>query len=167
MASHVLQARKRAQLLEDRGIRAAFVQGEHARACRLTACLHMLPALGYHAAVSAGSAEALPFAARSFDCVVDTFSLCTFSRPQQALSEVARVLRKGGTALLAEHSRSDFPPLAWYQDVTDEAVAAASKGCHWNQNLLQLLANAGLRPVQLRPALGGFLRFIVAEPCSA
>ena len=98
---------------------------------------------------------------------MDTFSLCTFDRPLQALSEVARVLRKGGRALLAEHSRSDFPPVAWYQDITDGAVAAASKGCHWNQDVRQLLAGAGLRPLQLRPALGGFVRYIVAEPVHA
>ena len=117
-------------------------------------------------AAAAGDAEALPFASSTFDCVVDTFSLCTFQQPQQALKEVARVLRTGGTALLAEHSRSGFPPIAWYQDVTDAAVAASSKGCHWNQDLGHLLKEAGLRPLQLRPALGGFVRLIAATPMS-
>ena len=57
----------------------------------------------------------MPFGNNSFDCVVDTFSLCVFPDPAAALRDMARVLRPGGTALLLEHSRSTFGPLAWYQ----------------------------------------------------
>ena len=57
----------------------------------------------------------MPFSDASFDCVVDTFSLCVFPDPAAALREVARVLRPGGTALLLEHCRSPLAPLAWYQ----------------------------------------------------
>ena len=62
-----------------------------------------------------GNVESLPFADDSFDCVVDTFSMCVFPNPLQALKEMARVLSPNGKLLLLEHSRSSSPLLAWYQ----------------------------------------------------
>lgn len=48
----------------------------------------------------AGDVTALPFANGSFDCVVDTFSLCVYSRPAAALAEMARVVRHPGCAFV-------------------------------------------------------------------
>lgn len=64
---------------------------------------------------NSGDVEALPFEENSFDCVVDTFSLCVFPKPLLALQQIARVLRPDGKLLLLEHSRSDFPLLGLYQ----------------------------------------------------
>ena len=64
--------------------------------------------------------------------------------------------------LLLEHTRSDFAPLAAYQDMTASAVAASSKGCAWNQDVLAMLQPAGLRLVRATPALGGLVRCIEA-----
>lgn len=63
----------------------------------------------------AGNVERLPFSDNSFDCVVDTFSMCVFPNPLQALKELARVLSPDGKLLLLEHSRSSLPLLGWYQ----------------------------------------------------
>ena len=62
-----------------------------------------------------GNVESLPFADDSFDCVVDTFSMCVFPNPLQALKAMARVLSPTGKLLLLEHSRSSSPLLGWYQ----------------------------------------------------
>lgn len=107
--------------------------------------------------------EALPFPDASFDCVVDTFSLCVFPRPELALRELARVLRPGGRALLLEHSRSSNPLLGAYQDATNGAVAAMSKGCAWNQDVAALLVGAGLRPVQVDRYVAGTVVLVQAE----
>ena len=107
-------------------------------------------------------ATSLPFASASFDCVVDTFSLCVLDAAAgAALAEAARMLRPGGSVLLLEHSRSELPPLAAYQDATADAVAAGGKGCRWNQRVLELVAASGLRVISSQPALGGVLRSIV------
>jgi len=50
----------------------------------------------------AGDSLELPFAEQSFDCVVTRFSFHHFLEPAQALREMRRVCRKGGTALVAD-----------------------------------------------------------------
>lgn len=47
-----------------------------------------------------GDAMALPFAARSFDCVVLHLILAVVPQPELCLAEVARVLKPGGRVLL-------------------------------------------------------------------
>jgi demethylmenaquinone methyltransferase / 2-methoxy-6-polyprenyl-1,4-benzoquinol methylase len=51
------------------------------------------------------NAEALPFPARYFDCVCIAFGLRNVTRKEVALSEMRRVLRPGGVALILEFSR--------------------------------------------------------------
>ena len=63
------------------------------------------------------NAEALPFADRAFDVVSIAFGLRNVTRKERALSEMRRVLRPGGAAVILEFSKV-APPLApaydWY-----------------------------------------------------
>ena len=54
-------------------------------------------------------AEALPFPARSFDCVSIAFGLRNVTRKENALAEMRRVLRPGGVAIILEFSQPWVP----------------------------------------------------------
>jgi len=56
-------------------------------------------------------AEALPFAAGSFDCVTIGFGLRNVTHKERALAEMHRVLRPGGRALVLEFSHPTAAPL--------------------------------------------------------
>ena len=62
-----------------------------------------------------GDAHALDFPDASFDTVVCTFSLCAIPATDIALAEMSRVLRPGGTLLLADHVASSIRPVRWIQ----------------------------------------------------
>jgi len=92
-----------------------------------------------------GSAEELPLDDQSFDTVVTTWSLCTIPDVRQALIEVRRVLRPGGSLLLAEHGRAPEPRVALWQDRLDPIWTRIAGGCHLNRPMDVLLSNAGFR----------------------
>jgi demethylmenaquinone methyltransferase / 2-methoxy-6-polyprenyl-1,4-benzoquinol methylase len=60
------------------------------------------------------NAEALPFAARSFDCVSIAFGLRNVTRKESALQEMRRVLKPGGSVLILEFSKVAPPFQAAY-----------------------------------------------------
>ncbi|GMH40112.1 hypothetical protein BSKO_08016 [Bryopsis sp. KO-2023] len=108
----------------------------------------------------------LPFENRSFDCVVDTYSLCVYPDPTGALQEMARVVKPDGRVLLLEHTRSSNAAIGLYQDIVAEPVAATSKGCVWNQDVLSLMRGAGLKPLNVVKGVGGLVSLIVAVPAT-
>ena len=97
--------------------------------------------------------------------MVDTFSLCVFPDPLEALKEMARVTKEEtGRVLLLENSRSTIAPLGWYQDVTSSAIAkTGGKACVWNQDVINLARKAGLEVVTATPVLGGVFMLLEAK----
>ena len=86
--------------------------------------------------VVAASAERLPFADASFDCVTGTLVLCEASSPPAALAEIARVLRPGGHYLFLEHVRSVDHDHARKQDRWAPIWRSVSGGCNCNRDTL-------------------------------
>ena len=86
--------------------------------------------------VDAASAERLPFADASFDCVTGTLVLCEASSPPAALAEIARVLRPGGHYLFLEHVRSVDHDHARKQDRWAPIWRSVSGGCNCNRDTL-------------------------------
>jgi ubiquinone/menaquinone biosynthesis C-methylase UbiE len=78
-------------------------------------------------------AEDLPLPDDSVDFAVATFVLCTVDDPQQALAEVARVLKPGGRLVFMEHVRSRDPRLAAWQDRMAPLWLRFGHGCRCNR----------------------------------
>lgn len=75
-----------------------------------------LEKLGRAAEIVDAAAGGLPFPDASFDTVVATYVLCSVPDQQEALTEIARVLKPDGRFLFLEHVRSADPKLARRQD---------------------------------------------------
>lgn len=89
-------------------------------------------------------AQALPAADESVDSVVSTWTLCTVPDPGQALAEIYRVLRPGGTLRFAEHGRSPDPKVARFQHRLTPLHRRVVGGCHLDRPISQLIADSGL-----------------------
>lgn len=91
-----------------------------------------------------GDAEALEFPDASFDSVVCTFSLCAIPEHRRAVAEMVRVLRPGGTLLLADHVAAPHPALRAVQRIV-ELVSVPLGGEHLRRRPIELVRAAGLR----------------------
>jgi ubiquinone/menaquinone biosynthesis C-methylase UbiE len=109
------------------------------------------------------SAQALDFPDGAFDTVTTAMSTCTFPDPVGALREMARVTRPGGRVLLLEHGRSRIEWIGRFQDRRAERHYRAA-GCRWNQDVLALVADAGLAVEAARTRTWGVVTAIVALP---
>lgn len=113
------------------------------------------------------SAGALAFPDETFDTVVDTFGLCSMDDSVAALEEMQRVCkRRGGRVLLLEHGRSHY---AWLSRLLDKFAAQHAQrwGCHWNRDILALVAAAGLEVETVHRFHFGTTYYIVARPRGA
>ena len=88
-------------------------------------------------------AERLPLADASVDTVVSTLVLCTVNDPEQALREIARVLRPDGQLLFVEHVRASSRFLAACQDNLLQPWRRFAGGCHCNRPTVELMRDCG------------------------
>lgn len=95
--------------------------------------------------VQDGTAEALPFPDRSFDCVVCTFTLCSVHTPTQALAEARRVLKPGGRLLYCEHGLAPNPGVAAWQRRVNPVWKRIAGGCHITRPVTSAIAAAGFK----------------------
>ncbi len=100
-------------------------------------------------------AEALPFAAESFDAVVSTLAFCTIGNPAAGLAEVRRVLKDGGTFRQVEHVRVRNRLIAAVQDLFTPMWEQVAGGCHLNRDTLTAVEQAGFHVRGVTQLLGG------------
>ncbi|RFF26732.1 MULTISPECIES: class I SAM-dependent methyltransferase [unclassified Wenzhouxiangella] len=89
------------------------------------------------------SAESIPFADNSFDCMVSSLVFCSVPDADRGLRELKRVLRPGGRLLMLEHvqARSTFG--ARLLDGIQPAWTWISGGCHPNRDTVAAVERAG------------------------
>jgi ubiquinone/menaquinone biosynthesis C-methylase UbiE len=94
------------------------------------------------------SGERLPFADRSFDCVVSTFTLCSIANVEQALREAFRVLRQGGRFLFLEHGLSPNPAVQKWQRRLNWLQMRLGDGCRLDRDMKGLVAAQPFSSIQ-------------------
>ncbi|ONH26972.1 class I SAM-dependent methyltransferase [Pseudofrankia asymbiotica] len=104
-----------------------------------------------------GQALLLPDA--SVDHVLTTWTLCTIPDAEQALREIHRVLRPGGTMHFTEHGHSPRPGVARWQDRLTPGWGRIAGGCHLNRRIDDLIEKSGLTLESVRTyQMGGTAR---------
>lgn len=90
------------------------------------------------------AAESIPFPDNSFDVVVSTLLLCSVKDPQQALSEIHRVLRPNGKLLCIEHVIASHRPerLKWQRRI-EPFWKILQCGCHLTRDTERDIVQAG------------------------
>jgi len=83
--------------------------------------------------------ERLPFGDGTFDCVVSTFTLCSIKEVAQALQEVYRVLKAGGTFLFLEHGLSRQLNVQKWQHRLNWLQMLLAGGCHLDRDMRALV----------------------------
>ena len=89
--------------------------------------------------------ERLPLEDGSIDHVVTTWTLCTIPDVAQAVREVRRVLRPGGSLHFVEHGLAPLPKVARCQARLNPIQKRLFGGCHLDRPIDQLIQGEGLR----------------------
>ena len=87
--------------------------------------------------------DRLPLDDASVDNALSTWTLCTIPDEAQALREIRRVLRPGGSLYFLEHGISDDDEVARRQWRLDGLQARIAGGCHLTRNHTEMLTAAG------------------------
>ncbi len=112
----------------------------------------------------AASAEALPFAAGSFEAVVSSLAFCSVPDPRRGLAEVKRVLAAGGELRMLEHVRHEGRLRGRLQDLVQPAWTRLTGGCHPNRPTERIVREAGFTIERAGRRARGTLRLFRARP---
>jgi ubiquinone/menaquinone biosynthesis C-methylase UbiE len=93
--------------------------------------------------------EKLPFAEETFDFVVSTFTMCSIEHIGQALREIYRVLKPGGTFLFLEHGLCPDPSVQKWQRRLNRLERWIAANCHLDRDIRALVGDRPFRSVAI------------------
>ena len=117
-------------------------------------------------ALTTADAMALPFADDEFDTVVCTFALCCIPDERAALTEAIRVLRPGGSLLLADHVVATNLVLRALEHLL-ELVTIPLQGEHYTRRPLKTVRALGLMIVDTERLTYGAIERVHARKPAA
>ena len=87
--------------------------------------------------------QSLPLEDASADTALSTWTLCTIPDAVQALREVRRVLKPGGTLHFIEHGRAPHDGVDKWQRRIEPVYKHIAGGCHLTRSIDDLVTSAG------------------------
>lgn len=108
------------------------------------------------------TSRSLDFPDCSFDTVVDTFGICSFEEPVEALRELRRVIKDDGQILLLEHGASDWEWVQGFLNRTSQRHVE-KYGCYPNRDIAGLVRQAGLHLAVCERSHFGTTYFLVCK----
>jgi ubiquinone/menaquinone biosynthesis C-methylase UbiE len=106
-------------------------------------------------------AEALPFAANSFEAAFASLVFCSIASPPRAFAELRRVVKPGGTIALLEHVRPENRLAPLFDALSLITVPLFED--HFNRRTATEARRAGLEVTQIENRLRGVVQIIVCR----
>ena len=86
----------------------------------------------------------------SYDAALVTFSLCTIPDPGQALAQLRRVLRPGGSLHFLEHGSAPDEGVRRWQRRLEPVQRRVAGGCHLTRDVEGMIGDAGFALGEVR-----------------
>ena len=80
----------------------------------------------------------------SVDAALSTWTLCTIPDAAEAIREIGRVLRPGGTFHFAEHGRAPDANVRKWQDRLNGVQQRVACGCNLNRDIAAIIEDGGM-----------------------
>ena len=87
--------------------------------------------------------QSLPFPDDAYDTAISTWTLCTIPNAAQALREVRRVLKPGGTLHFVEHGLAPDEKVQRWQHRFNPIQKKVFGGCNLDRPIVDLITGAG------------------------